>query len=393
MKLNRRALTLSAVLCCAGCLGLAAVVWQVERTLHQSKIEQGRSADLGVEVKTLDRQANPGFEALGAPAVFKSAAIYEGNLYLSGPQGLSVYTLNGELEKVYHVGMEIPTAALGKMVVGMVAGARRPELLIATAGAGVLAFDGAGFRQIVPKTEEGRTVTALLPLSSGRLLLGTAKLGVLIFDGKSLKHFHPTLDNYYITALAGSESSLGVGTLNDGLFVWRGGETTHLSEEQGLPDRRVEAIAMQGERIFAGTPMGVAEVRQGKVERVLANGSFAHALLLDGDQLLVGEMASQIAHLRLSGNTAGIAARRQIQALTSEKGDGNEGKKTPEGKNPLVRQSAPQLTAGNDSGALAVEEFLVSGESRYALTGNGLPRWNGASYSSGHYFSRFRRSA
>lgn len=369
MKWNRRAVTLAAVLGGVGCVGLAVVVWQVEKALHRAWSEAGRNADLGVEVKTIGNQPNPGFEALGAPAVFKSAAIYEGRLYLSGPQGLSVYSLNGDLEKVYRVGMELPTAALGKMAAGMVAGAQRPELLIATAGAGVLAFDGANFRQIVSKTEEARTVTALLPLASGRLLLGTAKLGVLIFDGKSLRRFHPTLDNYYVTALAGDESNLSVGTLNDGLLVWRGGETAHLSEDQGLPDRRVEAIAVSGESAFAATPVGVAEVRQGKVARVLANGFFAHALLLDGDQLFVGQMDARIARLRLNENGAGLTARRPIRALPRENEQANN---NIEEQNRPGRKKVAKAGGGNGSSAMAVEEFLASGENRYALTGNGL---------------------
>jgi ligand-binding sensor domain-containing protein len=361
---NRRTLTLLAVLGGVICLGLAAVVWRVERSLHQARSQQGWDADLGVEVRAVNPQPNPGFEPIGAPAVFKSAAVYEGKLYLSGPQGLSVYTLNGDLEKVYRVGMELPTAPLGRMAVGMVAGASRPELLMATAGAGVLAFDGAGFRQIVAKTEDARTVTALLPLASGRLLLGTAKLGVLVFDGRTLRRFHPTLDNLYVTALAGSESSLSVGTLNDGLLLWRGGETIRLGEEQGLPDSRVEALAMAGDTVFAGTPVGVAEVRQGKVARTVANGLFAHALLLDGEELLVGQMDAQIARLRWSENDAGPGARRPIQALSTlqEKGAGQQ-----------VRHGRAAASESNSSAdGQAVEEFLISGSIRYALTGNAL---------------------
>ena len=47
--------------------------------------------------------------------------------------------------------------------------------------------------------------------------------------------------------------------------------------------------------------MGVAEVRDGKVARVLAKGSFAHAVLTDGDSLLVGQMEAGVLRLSLSG--------------------------------------------------------------------------------------------
>jgi hypothetical protein len=371
MHWNRRTLILTAVVSGFCTLVFCGVIWQVERALHRAQGEQGRDADLGVEVRTAGSQANSGFVPIGSPAVFKSVAIFAERLYLSGPQGLSVYTLNGDLEKVYHAGMELPAAALGRMAVGMVAGARQPELLIATDGAGVLAFDGQSFRQIVSRTREAQRVTALLPLSSGRLLLGTAKLGVLVFDGKTLKRFHPTLDNYYVTALAGNESSLAVATLNDGLLLWQGGETTHLSEEQGLPDRRIESIAVQGEITYAGTPLGVAEVRGGKVQRVLANGDFAHALMLDGDQLLVGQMDARITRVRLSEAGKGINARRPIAALPAEM-QGAAGKPVIEGQPRGRNKNAMAAAAWNDAAAPAVEEFLASGENRYALTGNGL---------------------
>lgn len=204
-------------------LGIATVaIWRAERALGVARGEQLQGADLGVDVSAVAPLPNPGFEAIGAPAVFHGVVEYDGRLYLSGPQGLSVYDSNGQLEKIYRVGIELPPAPLGGMTVGVLTGARRPEVLIATEGAGVLAFDGAGFREIAGKTRELRTVTALLPLASGRLLIGTEKLGVLIFDGKTLKPLHPTLNNIYVTALAGDESGLWVGTLNDGLLIWRG---------------------------------------------------------------------------------------------------------------------------------------------------------------------------
>jgi hypothetical protein len=135
-------------------------------------------------------QPNPGFEGITAPAVFKSVAAFQGRIYLVGPAGLFSYSIDGSLEHIYRTGMDLPSAALGQMAVGLLADSRQPELLIATSGAGVVAFDGYTFRQVLAKSEEARTVTAVLPLASGRLLIGTAKLGLLIYDGKTLKRFH-----------------------------------------------------------------------------------------------------------------------------------------------------------------------------------------------------------
>ena len=197
---------------------LGVVAWRVERALNASKRDAAQKELLGVEERVLGAQPNPGFEAISSPAVFKSAAMYQGNLVLAGPAGLSVYSSDGELLHIYRVGIDLPASPLGQIAEGMLTNSRQAELLIATQGAGVLAFDGRIFRQIAGKNEEARAVTSVLPLASGRLLIGTAKLGLLVYDGKTLKRFHPTTDNIYVTALAGSEAELWVGTLNDGVL-------------------------------------------------------------------------------------------------------------------------------------------------------------------------------
>jgi hypothetical protein len=254
---------------------------------------------LGFEARTLEAQPNPGFEGIWAPAVYKSAAVFEGRIYLAGPAGLYAYAADGTLERIYRTGIDLPAAPLGQMAVGMLVDAKRPELLIATLGEGILCFDGHLFRQILGTNEDARVITSLLPLGSGRLLIGTAKMGLLIYDGKTLKRFHTTTNNVYVTALAGSEAELWVGTLNDGLLWWHGGQTDRIGEEQGLPDRRVEQIALAGGKAYVGTPMGVAEVREGKIARVLAKGRYAHALLADGDALLVGQMEAGVMRVPL----------------------------------------------------------------------------------------------
>jgi len=347
MNVKRRRVVTLAVAGAALCLVVAgAVVWRVERALGGSARAAAQVGHFEVEERVLGAQPNPGFEGITAPSVYKSAAQFQGRLVLAGPAGLYLYATDGSLEHVYRVGIDLPAAPLGQMVVGMPSGARQPELLIATGGEGVLLFDGQGFRQIRAKLEEAREVTSILPLASGRLLIGTAKLGLLIYDGKTLQRFHPTTDNIYVTSLAGSEAELWVGTLNDGVLHWRGGETERIGEEQGLPDGRVEQIALGADaRAYVGTPVGVAEIRNGKVARVLAKGSYAHALLVDGDSLLVGQVEAGVMRVPLAGAENDTRARRRIVAHTD---------------------------ADADAARITVEQFLSAGESRYALASDGL---------------------
>jgi ligand-binding sensor domain-containing protein len=351
MKLKRRTVTIGAIAAVLLCLAVSVVVvWRVERALGGAGRDVAQKELLDVEVHTLGMQPNPGFEGITAPAVFKSVAAFQGRIYLVGPAGLFSYSIDGSLEHIYRTGMDLPSAALGQMAVGLLADSRQPELLIATSGAGVVAFDGYTFRQVLAKSEEARTVTAVLPLASGRLLIGTAKLGLLIYDGKTLKRFHSTTNNIYVTALAGSEAELWVGTLNDGLLHWRGGQTERIGEEQGLPDRRVEQIALADGRAYVGTPMGVAEVRDGKVARILAKGRYAHALLAVADSLLVGQVEAGVMKVALTGSESDSKARRPIAAGAAQ----------------------GSATANRGSAGQTVEQFLAVGDSRYALVRDGL---------------------
>jgi hypothetical protein len=365
MKLQRRTVAVSAIAVALLCLVTSGiVVWRVERALGVSNRRAAERELLGLEVRTLAAQPNSGFEGITAPAVYESAAVFQGHIYLAGPAGLYVYATDGTPEHVYRTGMDLPTAPLGQMAVGMPAGSRQPELLIATSGEGVLAFDGRQFQQIRASQVEARTVTALLPLASGRLLIGTAKLGLLIYDGKTLKRFHTTTDNVYVTALAGTEAELWIGTLNDGLLYWHGGQSERIGEDQGLPDRRVEQIVL-GEagtttgRAYVGTPVGVAEVRDGKIARVLAKGRYAHALSIDGNTLLVGQVEADITRVSLSGPENDVKARRPIVArVNAILGDSK------------TRATTSAMISG--ATALTVKQFLEVGETRYALASDGL---------------------
>jgi hypothetical protein len=367
-----------AALVCLTVCGI--VIWRVEKALGSSRREAAARELLGFEVRTLGAQPNPGFEGLLSPAVYKSAAVFEGQIYLAGPAGLYAYAADGTLEHIYRTGIDLPAAPLGQMALGLLTDAHQPELLIATQGAGIVAFDGHLFRQIMGTNDETRAVTALLPLGSGRLLIGTAKLGLLIYDGKTLKRFHPTTDNVYVTALAGSEAELWVGTLNDGLLWWHGGQTDRIGEEQGLPDRRVEQIALAGGKAYVGTPMGVAEVREGKVARVLAKGKYAHALLADGDALLVGQMEAGVMRVPLSGTENDVQTRRPIAA----RGGGEEhssGAKAHNNSDGVMRGLKPPPPSVSKIPFPAytpehftIEQFLAVGDDRYALATDGLLR-------------------
>jgi len=186
-------------------------------------------------------------------------------------------------------------------------------LIVATAEQGILLFDGQKFRQIYPAGPDLSAVTTILPVSSGHLLIGTKKRGVLVYDGKTIQELHLTLSHLYVQALAGNEVDLWVGTLDQGVKHWHAGTTETFGEEQGMPDRQVQAIVLAEEKAYVGTPAGVAEFDRGRLSRVLASSVLVTALHVQGDELWIGTEDQGVVRLPL------VARPRR---LTSQNGLG-----------------------------------------------------------------------
>jgi ligand-binding sensor domain-containing protein len=236
-----------------------AVIWQTSRALRFSNQELRAERELGFTLQPFSPPPNINFETVRSPEVFAGVVQFQESLYVAGPAGLFQYDLRGNLMREFPVGRDLPGSPLIAIAVGQLTDATQPELILATASQGILMFDGQKFRRIYPTNPEAREVTAILPVSSGHLLIGTKKRGVLVYDGKTIQELHPTLGSLYVQALAGSDVDLWVGSLDQGVKHWHAGTTESFGEEQGLPDRQVQAIALAEEKAYVGTPVGVAE--------------------------------------------------------------------------------------------------------------------------------------
>jgi ligand-binding sensor domain-containing protein len=322
--MRRRTWLLLAALPALTALGIAAfVVSGVRRSLDRARADVASEGRFPAELRTLGTLPNPGFETIASPASYRSAALYQGKLYVGGSAGLFVYGAGfgagDTLLQSYRVGVDLPAAPLGAMAVGRLRGDATPSLMIATAGEGVLLFseEAAGngiFRQLWAKDAEARDVTALLPLASGELLIGTRKRGLLVYRGAGakgamLESFHPQLAGLSVTALAADETGFWVGTQNTGVRHWHGGEIdtfTHGAGDSGavagdLPDDQVDAIAEYGGNVFVGTPLGVEEFDNGRPARVLARNLFAHALYADDAGVTIGSLEQGVQRVSLQG--------------------------------------------------------------------------------------------
>ncbi len=287
-------------LCVAVALG-TLVIWRGSRALRSASEDVHSEHEFRFAVRPLPSPLNVGFETVSAPAVFLQAARFQDHLYVAGPAGLQEFSPEGSLLHQYAVGAELPGSPLVALAPAVLADSREPELIVATANDGLLAFNGRSFRQILPASGDARTITCILPVASGHLLIGTRKRGVLVYDGHQITVLHPTLDALYVTALAGTESDLWVGTLNRGVQHFHAGETDSFVEAQGLPDPQVQSLAISGDVTYAGTATGVAVFTAGRFSRVLAPGVLSTALLATPTQLYVGSEDQGVILIPLEG--------------------------------------------------------------------------------------------
>jgi hypothetical protein len=283
-----------ALLLALGSAGL--VFWRAQRVVRLATLEVRSHETLRYSVRKLAPVASS-FEWISSPETFSGAAVFKGEFYLCGASGLFRYDNHGSLIKHYRPGEDLPSTPLLRITTGVLKDAKEPELLIATQSEGVLAFNGANFRQLFPADADARSITSLLPLSSGQLLIGTRKRGVLVYDGDSLRPFHPTLALLRVTELAGSEADLWIGTQDQGVVHWQAGRTETFAEAQGMPDTQVFSIALANDKAYAGTAVGIAEFESGRFVRVLAPGLFARTLYVNGAALLSGGSGEGIAEI------------------------------------------------------------------------------------------------
>src|SRR5260370_29758954 len=236
-KLLVRTIVAGGAILIALLIGFAG--WRAKRALRLSREEVHAEREIRLETRPFARPAGAGFEIVSAPAVFLQAARFQDHLYIGGPGGLLEYDLSGTPSRQFIPGRDLPPSPIVALASALLPDSREAELVVATAQEGLLAFNGRGFRQIRPQDSEARAIPTILPSSAGHLLIGTKKRGVLIYDGKHLSPLHPSLNNLYVTALAGTESDLWIGTLDKGVFHWHAGAFESFGEEQGLPDRQV----------------------------------------------------------------------------------------------------------------------------------------------------------
>jgi hypothetical protein len=255
------------------------------------------------------------FELVPSPGLNTTGIDFAGNVYLAGPDGLAIYPSLAGRPLLLRIGPDLPPAPIVALAGGRLRGETAPSIFAATQGEGLLILNtgvAGRMEQLRPVDAEDRDITAVLPLDSGDVLLGTRRAGLLLYNGKTLRLFRPALAKTAITALAGNESDLWIGTRSQGALHWRAGRLDVIGPSAGMPDPLVEDIAIGLQGVFVGTPLGVAQLQDGHVSRVLAPGLFARALALDGNTLLVATIDQGLHAIPLA---ARAPARLPIESL------------------------------------------------------------------------------
>ena len=282
----------------------AALWWETSHAVRQARARVESESTIRFTVQPVDRPLPANLAPIAAPAIFRDAVMFHGHFYIAGPLGLTEYDASGAVVRRLRAGLELPPAAITSLAVGVLAHAAEPELMAGTAGEGLLVFDGRRMRQVRPDSAGHRTLTATLALGGGRVLLGTDRLGLFVYDGRQVTPAHPALANVPVTALAGVEGDVWIGTRDRGVLHWRAGEVDRFDESAGLPDARVLSIAVGEDRAYVGTAVGVAEFRAGRYARTLGSGLFASALALRRDALMVGTLDETVAEIPLSARSS-----------------------------------------------------------------------------------------
>jgi ligand-binding sensor domain-containing protein len=276
MKLfkRRRLLLLFSAAAAAGAM-LFIPLRRAHQSLTRAENQLASESQIRFSIRQLDPTIPAGLEFIGSPAVFSDATLFNGHLFIAGPAGLSEYDPSSERLHRYRPGQELPSAPVTAIAIGT-----GPTLWIATSGEGFVAFDGRSFRQIRPDDPRLRKINSIVATETGRVVLGTEK-GVFVYDGHEIHSFVPDAK---VTALAGDDTNLWIGTLDRGLLHWNAGT---LESIMNLPDVQVLSIALDGENVYAGTALGVFDVRAG---RTLAEGYFAQSLYARDGKLYVGTL-------------------------------------------------------------------------------------------------------
>ncbi|MCI0624513.1 MAG: hypothetical protein L0387_23185 [Acidobacteria bacterium] len=250
----------------------------VDQTLTSSRQAVADRHAVYLKSKVIIPQTRSGFSLLPATLQAREGVFYRDHLFVTSNQGLLQFDLSVREVRRYTALDGLPGNHLTALV------KTADAVWMAVGPQGLLNFNGSQFELFYAERASDFEVTALLALPSGELWVGTKQRGLLVFRGESAIDFTPTISARFITSLQGDHQQAAIGTFNEGAWLYRQGILTRFAKAPGesgsLLDDQVTAIAGGSEALYIGTPLGVTEIRNGKVSRNFAEGLTIHSLAI-----------------------------------------------------------------------------------------------------------------
>jgi hypothetical protein len=110
-------------------LAIAVVFWRASQAKDEAASRILANSEFPFRSAPVDRVVPSGVDPIAASPGFRNLAAYKDTIVVSARAGLFLYGRDGKLLRSYRAGLELPSAEIGAMSIGIAAGSAEPELL------------------------------------------------------------------------------------------------------------------------------------------------------------------------------------------------------------------------------------------------------------------------
>jgi ligand-binding sensor domain-containing protein len=300
---NRR---LSAFIAAAIVVAVAAGIYfyidYVNRTIRAERERLAGEDRVDVEVSQLRAPSTDGVTALVNASEARAVAAFNGSRYLATGGGLVELDDAGGVRRRYTTSDGLPANALTALAVF------RDRLFIGTSSAGLISFDGNSFTGYRFKKPAAVNISALASTES-ELFIGTLDAGLIEYDGEQFSRrlkSAPGADFKRVTSILPHDSRLYIGTYDEGLYIWREAQMWRVGVAEGLPSRRVTALAVMPDSfseyglVAVATDFGLVGLNDADEIKPISNRANVTSLVVSEGKLWAGLFGGGIIDLGAS---------------------------------------------------------------------------------------------